>query len=88
MSAYDPKRTCVLETIFSKIVAIIRGNYLLMIVNEGASNSMHPSVAVLEIINSSQLIPASRRRWTIAIAVRYQSNSSFCRVLKSSSSLA
>ena len=33
MSAYDPKRTCFLETISSKIVAIIRRNYLLMIVN-------------------------------------------------------
>jgi hypothetical protein len=39
-------------------------------------------------LDSSQLIPASRMRSTIAIAVRHRSNSSFCCALKASSGLA
>jgi hypothetical protein len=39
-------------------------------------------------LDSSQLIPASRMRSTIAIAVRHRSNSSFCCALKSSPGFA
>jgi hypothetical protein len=39
-------------------------------------------------LDSLQLIPASRMRSTIAIAVRHRSNSSFCCALKASSGLA
>jgi hypothetical protein len=37
--------------------------------------------------DSSQLIPASRMRWAISIAMRYRSSASFCCALKSSSGL-